>query len=80
MKYRIEEGPIRLGPGFVLALTPEQLVHRSDRLNRRDDGSYAVVEPVEFKTGEVVEVLEGEIGKAVLDKLRGIGGQSRLKV
>lgn len=79
MKYRIDEGPVGIGPGFVLALTTEQVVHRVHRLRPRQDGAYDVLEPLQFKAGEVIDVLSGDLGKAMLAKVTALQGKARAK-
>lgn len=68
MKYRVEQGPFRFGPGFVLGLAPEQARPRLHRLEAREDG-FVVVAPVEFKTGEVIELVAGDLGRAWVGRL-----------
>lgn len=74
MKYRIDEGPFSFGPGFVLGLTDAQAEPRRHRLEPREDGVYGVIEPVEFKAGEEVEVIAGDVGRAALDRMTELGG------
>jgi hypothetical protein len=70
MKYRIDVGPFAFGPGFVLRLTEEQAASRMHRLVHRTGSDFEVVDkPVEFKTGEIVEVVAGDIGRAGQDRL-----------
>lgn len=68
MRYRIEGGALRVGPGVILGLTDEQARPRAHRLNRIDAG-YAPTEVVEFKIGEIVEVVSGSLGKSSLATL-----------
>ncbi len=66
MKLYEVVGPVARFPvGFVLGLRPEQAKARAHRLRKTDDG-YEVVEPVEFKRGEVVHVIAGDVGKGRL--------------
>lgn len=55
----------RFPAGFILKLTAEQAAARAHRLRPVDTG-HAVMEPVEFKRGEIVGVLAGDIGKGFL--------------
>lgn len=73
MKYRIDVGPFGFGPGMVLALTPSQAEARRGRVAERLGGAYDVVELVEFKRGEVVDIVAGDFGKAGLDRMTPIG-------
>lgn len=65
MRYRVESGPLRVGPGVILGLTDQQAAGRAHRLNRIDVG-FAPTDVVEFKAGEVVEIVSGDVGKAML--------------
>lgn len=55
----------RFPAGFILKLTVEQAAARAHRLRPVETG-HAVMEPVEFKRGEIVGVLTGDIGKGFL--------------
>jgi len=68
MRYRVIEAAVQFGPGIVLGLTAEQAAARRHRLMPAADG-FTVAEPVEFKVGEVVEVLAGDVGKGLADRL-----------
>lgn len=65
MRYRVEIGPLRVGPGVILGLTDQQAAGRAHMLNRIDLG-FVPTAPVEFKSGEVVEIVSGDVGKAML--------------
>lgn len=73
MKYRIDIGPFGFGPGMVLGLTPSQAAARQGRIAPRLGGAYDVVELVEFKAGEIVDVVAGDFGKAGIDRMTPIG-------
>lgn len=76
MRYRVESGVLRLGPGFVLGLTPEQAMPR--RHNLRIEGEHAVVVvPVEFKAGETIDIVAGDLGAAALDRLVALDEQDQ---
>lgn len=74
MRYRIDAGPFSFGPGFVLGLSEAQSNPRLHRLEARGDDVFAVIEPIEFKAGEEVEVLAGDLGRAGQDKMIELGG------
>lgn len=65
MRYRVDVGPLRVGPGVILGLTDEQVSGRAHVLNRIDLG-FVPTAPVEFKAGEVVEIVSGDVGKVML--------------
>lgn len=68
MRYRVEVGPLRVGPGVILGLTDHQARGRAHNLDRIDLG-FVPIAPVEFKAGEVVEIVSGDVGKAMLARL-----------
>lgn len=68
-KYEVIGRVARFAAGFILALTDEQAGTRARRL-RRVEAGFEVLEAVEFKRGEVVGVLAGEIGKGILAEIR----------
>jgi hypothetical protein len=63
MKYRVTQAPFGVPIGFVMRLTESQAEPRAARLRRRDDGAYEVTEPIEFKAGERIEIVEGDLGR-----------------
>lgn len=67
-KYKVEKSYVSLGKGFVIGLTDKQYKARAHNLEKHKEG-YEVINPIQFKTGEIFTVLKGEIGKAVLAKL-----------
>ena len=68
-QFRVTGGPIRLPIGAVVAITPEQLKLREHRLEDLEDGTYRVVEPVEFKVGETLGIEYQGLSKALLDQI-----------
>ena len=68
-QFRVTGGPIRLPIGAVIAITAEQLSIREHRLEDLEDGTYRVVEPVEFKAGETLGIEYQGLSKALLDQI-----------
>lgn len=68
MRFRVERLPFRFPAGFVLALSPEQARDRLHRLAPRADG-FEVLTPVEFKAGEIVDIVAGDLGRAWVGRL-----------
>ena len=68
MKVRVIARSIGFGPGSVLALTAAQAASRLHNLEQTArDGVFGVLSRIEFKAGEVVDVLEADLGKAAGD-------------
>lgn len=68
MRYRVIEAAVQFGPGIVLGLTASQAADRRNRLTPVEAG-FVVADPVEFKVGEVVDLVDGDPGKALLARL-----------
>ena len=68
-QFQVTGGPFRLPIGAVVAITPEQLSIREHRLEDLEDGTYRVVEPVEFKVGETLGIKYQGLSKALLDQI-----------
>lgn len=52
--YTVTQGPLTLAPGRVVRLNGQQAALRAHALKQRKDGAYEVVQPVQFKNGEVL--------------------------
>jgi hypothetical protein len=62
MHYRVDGAPFSFGPGFVLGLSDEQAAPRRHHLAPASRG-FTVLRTVQFKVGEIVEVIAGDIGR-----------------
>lgn len=67
--FQVTGGPIRLPIGALITITPEQMKLREHRLVDLEDGTYRVVEPVEFKVGETLGIECQGLSKALLDQI-----------
>lgn len=63
-RYKVTGIKVRFGPGFVLDLGNEQAAARSARLDKVKGGHYRVQEAVEFKRGEEIGVVKGDVPKS----------------
>lgn len=68
-KYEVKDKAATLGVGMVLALTDKQVDVRKDCLTKTKKG-YVVNEPVCFKKGEIIGIVEGNVPKALLTSLQ----------
>lgn len=53
-QYEVTQGPLTLAPGIVVRLNEQQAALRQHALKKRKDGAYEVLQPVQFKNGEVL--------------------------
>lgn len=67
-KYVITDRYVNFGISEVLGLTDKQYESRQHLLKKLKDGKYQVLQTVQFKRGEVVE-LEKKPAKEMLSKL-----------
>ena len=70
--YKVTGHIAILGVGIVLKLTKDQFSIRTQKLKCRSKNIYKVLEPVQFKQGEEITVVSGDISKAVLMNLEDI--------
>lgn len=67
--YKVIGNVAILGVGLILKLTQAQATTRSNLLKKKKDDIYIVLEPVQFKQGEIVTVVSGNVSKAVMANL-----------
>lgn len=63
-RYTVTGVRIKFGPGFVLDLDKDQASARSHLLEKLKSGHYRVLTQAEFKRGEMLGIVSGEIPKA----------------
>lgn len=68
-RYQVTGFKAQFPAGFVLSLTAEQAKPRSHNLKDLKQGRFEVINPVEFKKGEVVAVIKGQVAKGSLGLL-----------
>ena len=67
-KYKVIGSKVTLGAGFVLGLSEEQIKTRSLQLKKYGK-NHQVIEKVEFKNGEVIDIISKNLTKSTLDNL-----------
>ncbi len=67
--YKVIGHSAILGVGLVLKLTQAQSSTRTQKLKCKSKDIYIVLEPVQFKQGEIISVVSGNVSKAVLANL-----------
>lgn len=74
-RYTVTGVKVKFGPGFVLELDKDQASARSHLLEKIKSGHYRVLTQVEFKRGEELGIVSGEIPKAWTGFLSPVGGE-----
>lgn len=75
-RYAVTGVKVKFGPGFVLELDKEQADSRSHLLEKIKSGHYRVLTQVEFKRGEELGIVSGDIPKAWAGFLAPAHGQA----
>ena len=77
-KYKVTGVKVRFGSGFVLALSDEQAEIRAAQLEKtKRKGQYNVLSTVEFKQGEEIGVVKGDIPKSWWDTVEQVSAKER---
>ncbi len=63
-RYAVTGVKVKFGPGFVLELDKDQSGSRSHLLEKLKSGHYRVLTQVEFKRGEELGIVSGDVPKA----------------
>lgn len=77
-RYRVTGVKVRFGPGFVLELDKNQAGARSPQIEQIKSGHYRVRTYTEFKRGEEIGIVSGEVPKAWLGFLETVEGGADL--
>lgn len=67
-RYTVSGRVAHFGPGIILALTEQQLALRA-HLVEAAAGGHTPLEVIQFKRGELIDIVAGDIGKAQLEVL-----------
>lgn len=74
-RYEVTGVKVKFGPGFVLELDKEQADSRAHLLEKIKSGHYRVLTQVEFKRGEAIGIVSGDVPKAWMGFLKAEGSQ-----
>ena len=77
-KYKVTGVKVRFGSGFILALSDDQAETRPTQLKKaKKKGQYEVLSTVEFKQGEEIGVVKGDIPKSWWDTVEQVSAKER---
>lgn len=77
-KYKVTGVKVRFGSGFILALSDDQAETRPTQLKKtKKEGQYEVLFTVEFKQGEEIGVVKGDIPKSWWDTVEQVSAKER---
>ena len=68
-KYKVTGHIAALGVGMVLKLSSSQAGIRQSSLKQKSKDTYVVLEPVQFKQGEEIVIVSGNVSKSLLNNL-----------
>lgn len=72
MQYKVIGNFVLLGIDLVVKLSKEQAKTRGNSLKLQKNDIYTILEPIQFKNGEVVTILSENISKAILKNLESL--------
>lgn len=75
-RYTVTGVKVKFGSGFVLELDKEQADPRSHLLEKIKSGHYRVLTQVEFKRGEELGIVSGEVPKSWTGFLAPVGADT----
>ena len=68
--YEVTGKPVTFGIGLELKLSESQAEARSASLKKKKKDIYEVIHPVQFKQGEKITVVTGDVPKALSENLK----------
>lgn len=68
--YEVTGKPVTFGIGMELKLSESQAETRSASLKKKKKDIYEVIHPVQFKQGEQITVVTGDVPKAISENLK----------
>ena len=68
-KYKVTGHVATIGVGTVLKLSNSQSAVRSNSLKAQSKDTFTVLEPVQFKQGEEIFIVSGNVSKSLLNNL-----------
>ena len=78
-KYKVTGHIAILGVGIVLKLSSSQASIRQSSLKQKSKDTYIVLEPVQFKQGEEIVIISGNVSKSLLNNLTDLSEDKKSK-
>ena len=78
-KYKVTGHIAILGVGIVLKLSDSQASIRQSSLKQKSKDTYTVLEPVQFKQGEEIVIISGNVSKSLLSNLTDLSEDKKSK-
>ena len=78
-KYKVTGHIAILGVGIVLKLSNSQASIRQSSLKQKSKDTYVVLEPVQFKQGEEIVIVSGNVSKSLLNNLTDLSEDKKSK-
>lgn len=77
--YKVTGHIAILGVGIVLKLSNSQASIRQSSLKQKSKDTYTVLEPVQFKQGEEIVIVSGNVSKSLLNNLTDLSEDKKSK-
>ena len=77
--YKVTGHIAILGVGIVLKLSNSQASIRQSSLKQKSKDTYTVLEPVQFKQGEEIIIVSGNVSKSLLSNLTDLSEDKKSK-
>jgi hypothetical protein len=77
--YKVTGHIAILGVGIVLKLSNSQASIRQSSLKQKSKDTYTVLEPVQFKQGEEIVIVSGNVSKSLLSNLTDLSEDKKSK-
>lgn len=78
-KYKVTGHIAILGVGIVLKLSSSQAGIRQSSLKQKSKDIFTVLEPVQFKQGEEIVIISGNVSKSLLSNLTDLSEDKKSK-
>ena len=78
-KYKVTGHIAILGVGMVVKLINSQASIRQSSLKQKSKDTYTVLEPVQFKQGEEIIIVSGNVSKSLLNNLTDLSEDKKSK-
>ena len=78
-KYKVTGHIAILGVGIVLKLSSSQASIRQSSLKQKSKDIFTVLEPVQFKQGEEIVIISGNVSKSLLSNLTDLSEDKKSK-